>query len=487
MRNAHYKLRLTADQLADLKLPTGRTINLNEAWRELFDFRTSFLRVLGALHETGRMAPRADGYWRVWDLYGVIKWVGRFHSVALPNRPDVQAHTNRFPDLHWLPDVDERLWERAEEARTIRKRLSDARYLDHRRDPITRQWRIETLEEGQRRLDRMRAVGNARLQQLSESLSDDREYWKSGLLTMATIAVELREAGFGNSARLCSSQLAAAVALGQTRLGLGYRHIRTLVGHGARFFQEAALTAASYWPEQRGLDLTLDEIARGLPEVNALLGGRANVDERSAEEMLLFFEEVGLLEWAVEFSLATWNDDDYWASSLDRRVALTFGRIRTLAALLEEGILSLAQRVNDAAFAQHIESRATLRPRLRAFLAGPGGRGSIIDPDVVQRIFQTSGAADLRPPIDGARLAAVFRNLGLVTGDAPLVVGQHAPESVLAALICLRNLTSHRFPILRDGDRAGWFDVWEEHIKSINRSVLWAAVILWLVSKQFRA
>jgi hypothetical protein len=486
MRTVHAKSRLTLEQLADFKLPTGRTVNQNEAYRELFDFRSSFIHVLAALQETGRAAQRADGSWRLWDLYRVIKEIGRHHSVTIPGKPELNAHTNRFPDLHWLPDLEEVLWERTEEARGLRERLSGARYLRHIRDKLTRQWRLETEEEGRHRLLRLRRVGLARLRELADSLPTDREYWKKSLVTMATTAIELRRSGFGNSSRLCSAQLLAATSLGEMRLGLTYRQLRTLVGHSPRDFEAPALTQASPWPEQRGLDLTLDAIVADLPHFNASLGGRFQVDELQAEQMLSFFDEVGLTEWAVEFSLVTWHDDHYWASSLDRRVALSFGRIRTLTTLLEEAILSFAQRVRHDTFADMVESRPTMWPRLVAYLSGPDGQGSLVDRRTVQHIYQRSGAAGIHPPIDPARLRGVFNALGLVPGDAPIPHRAHAPEALLTTMVCLRNLASHRFPLVSDGDRAEWFTVWEEHIKSINRSVLWSALTLWAVSIQFR-
>ncbi len=79
---------------------------------------------------------------------------------------------------------------------------------------------------------------------------------------------------------------------------------------------------------------------------------------------------------------------------------------------------------------------------------------------------------------------AVVAAVGMPAGKAPRGVGP-SPEQVLWNLMVLRHFTSHRFPIVPATGRVAWFEAWGNHLPAINRTVLWAALMLWAITRKF--
>lgn len=477
-------LRLSLEKLANFRLPTGRVVSQSEAYHQVFSSQSSFVRAVELLRRLERLPSRPDGTYRIWDLYAIIREVGWFTTFDPDRGSRHGLRTNRFPNLHWLRAVEERYWEAVEKTRLIRESLWEAQYLRSIRDESTGQRRDETHGEFHRRFGRTRRDKLRRIRQLAQSLPEDREYWKKHLSIHATTTIELRQFGFANAARLCARQLNAAVQLGEVRLGCSYRELRELVGVASGDFSMPALTAATFSPEHRGFDLTLDAMVETLPLYDKHVPAPLRVTPAQAEALLVFFEEVGLQEWSVEYSIISWHGEMFASSTYDRRVAIAFGRIRTLTALLEEALLSLAVRTKQPGLPHAVEANGALFSRIRTFAWGGQGPQPILSRSQFQQIYDKH--CGLRPPIDARRLAAAFDAVGVTAGDPPPVATQHVSEKTLAALALIRNIVSHRFPLSSEGERPEWFSVWGERLPAINRTILWSTLLLWALSEEMR-
>lgn len=478
-------LRLSLEKFADFRLPTGRVVSQNEAYHQLFSSRSSFVRAVELLRRLERIPTRPDGTYRIWDLYAVIREVGWFTAFDPEGEGRHGMRTNRFPDLHWLRAVEEPYWEAAERTRLIRESIWEAQYLRSIRDESTGQRRNETPVEFRRRFGRTRRDKLRQIRQLAHSLPEEREYWKKHLNIHATTVIEMRRFGFSNAARLCARQLNAAAQLGEISLGCSYRDLRELVGVSSRDFSMPALTAATFSPEHRGFDLTLDAMVETLPLYDEHVPAPLRVTATQAEALLVFLEEVGLQEWSVEYSIIAWHGEMFASSTPDRRVAVAFGRIRTLTALLEEALQSLAVRTKQPGHDQAVEAEGALLARIRTFVWGGQGQQHVLSRSQFQQVYDRH--CGVRPPIDARRLAAAFDAVGVATGNPPPVATQHVPEKTLAALVLIRNIVSHRFPLSSEGERPEWFSVWGERLPAINRTILWAALLLWALSERMRS
>jgi hypothetical protein len=121
--------------------------------------------------------------------------------------------------------------------------------------------------------------------------------------------------------------------------------------------------------------------------------------------------------------------------------------------------------------------------RLETFLKGPkGGKGSPVTWSNVSRLFQRNRVDQ---PVAPADLERCLNGL-MMPAQPPS--GWRGPDSarVLAGLFFIRNLTSHRFPIVVQGVREPWFEIWGKHLAAINRTVTWSGLALWALVKCFR-
>ena len=233
----------------------------------------------------------------------------------------------------------------------------------------------------------------------------------------------------------------------------------------------------------KAFDAALDEIELELPRYNAAMPGVLQLATDQPEAFLKFLAESGLQAWYTELTTTAWPHATFFDFSLDQRVAVVYGRVRALCALLEEALLSLAEFTGKSQFRDDVEGRSTLRPRLVRFLQGPLGRSQVVN---VGQVNQLVDANSITPGMDSGEVQARFLALGIPGRHVTLQPSQN-PEQVLASLVVVRNLTSHRFPIVQAGQRVPWFEAWEAHLPAINRAVLWAAMLLWAVAVHHRA
>jgi hypothetical protein len=221
---------------------------------------------------------------------------------------------------------------------------------------------------------------------------------------------------------------------------------------------------------------------KALGDYNAAMPATLHLTADQPEKFAQFLTESGLQEWYTQLSIVTWSRLGLTDMSEDQRIALVYGRVRTLCALLEEALLSLAEHTGRAAFRAAVEKQATLHPRALRFLKGPGRRPSLVKLSQVMRLANYN---KIEPGLDAPTMAAKFVALGIPSGTNPSTLVP-TPEQVLAGLIVIRNLTSHRYPILRAGARVSWFEAWGNHLTAINRTVLWSALILWALANRFK-
>jgi hypothetical protein len=480
------RLRLTLGELAEFPLPVGRRVTQQQAYYQLFHFKRDFIRAVSSLRRLGRMPSRKDRSFRIWDLYSIIREVGSLTRFSPPAVSSLSYTTNRFPDLLTLRNLDEAYFVAVERMHLRRFALSAASYLRSRQDASTGQSRDETAKEFRRRFAATGRLHARAVKALARTLPKDRHFWQSRLRSHITLTIELREYGFGNAARLCESQLNAATELAQLRTHLPYRRLRAFVGKVRPDLTMPGLTAASSSVERRGFDLTLDRLVENLRLYNRRVSTPLRVTPAAAQQFLEFLGEAGLQEWYVEYAGATWPSEQFVTSSPDRRIATAFGRIRTLTVLMEDMLLALAERLSDSRFRTAVESSATLGQRLPSYFKHPKVTASVFDWAKCQSIFQNYCRQVDTPPIAPTTLAKSFSKLGLVRGIRIPPKPRIGAESAIASIWLIRNITSHRFPLSREGLRPDWFSEWGDRLPSINRTILWAALVMWSVSEHIR-
>jgi hypothetical protein len=162
-------------------------------------------------------------------------------------------------------------------------------------------------------------------------------------------------------------------------------------------------------------------------------------------------------------------------------VGLVYGRVRTLCSLLEEALLPMAAATGDESFREAIEAAGTLYPRLTRFVQGTTGT-ALVDVAAIQKLWVDNR---LNPPFSAAQLRNSLLGLGMPAGNPPPSSPAPRLEQVLTGLIFVRNLTSHRYPILLSGTRVEWFETWGGHLPAVNRAILWAALTLWGLMRHF--
>src|SRR5437879_11359913 len=89
------------------------------------------------------------------------------------------------------------------------------------------------------------------------------------------------------------------------------------------------------------------------------------------ESLAQFLSESGFQEWYTQLSIVTWRRLVLSDMSEDLRIALVYGRVRTLCALLEEALLSLAEYTGHHVFQAEVENQTALQARTLRFVKGP--------------------------------------------------------------------------------------------------------------------
>jgi len=351
------------------------------------------------------------------------------------------------------------------------------------KDDATGQVRDETDDEFRVRLKPLSEAIEGEINAIAQTLPPETEYWKERLAQHATLVIELRKGHFRPLARLCSWQLGAAARLGEIRLGQTRRQVRASVGRVNADLTAPALSAASFSIAQRAFDEALDRIEETLPSFNEAMPEPLRLSAAEAERFLAFLDQAGLEDWFTELSIVTWDSEQFSDRTFDQRVALVYGRVRTLCSLLEEALLAMAEELGNPSFRSETESAPTLYPRLTRFVRGPSGDSKLISVGAVNDLWANN---KLLPPFSGAELRQSLVGLGMPTGNPPPHTPAPTPEHVLTGLVFIRNLTSHRYPVLLKGTRVDWFETWGGHLPAINRTILWAALALWGLARHFR-
>ena len=220
-----------------------------------------------------------------------------------------------------------------------------------------------------------------------------------------------------------------------------------------------------------------------LPSYNAAMPAPLQLRSDEPEKFLRFLTDSGLQDWYTELSTAAWSQSVLSDMTYDQRIAVVYGRVRTLCALLEEALLALADHTDVTALGLAVEQAHMLRKRLIRFLGGPTGISALIDAAQVKALVD---ASSIMPGMDASEMGNRFTALGMPSRNAAVVFSQ-TPGQVLASLIVVRNLTSHRFPIVRAGERVPWFAAWGDHLPAINQAVRWAALMLWALAGHFKS
>lgn len=481
---------LSLEDLATYRLPSPRSPN--ELYREVFSFRDHFEHAVQALESDGWLPKRSDGTYRAWDAYRILGVLFEHTRIVIPlGRPDRETPVGSLFNGYasWLPSVryafpeDEAWWEAAERANQGFAAWWDARHLRIVRDGDTGQPRDETDEEFRLRVTPVGEAIEKELTTIAHTLPLDPEYWKERLAQHATLTIELREGHFTSLARLCSWQLSGAVRLAELRLERTRREVRALVGRVNADLTAPAVSAASFSIAQKARDEALDRIEEAAPNFNNAMPTSLRLSVDDCETFLSFLDEAGLAEWFTELSIVTWHSEQFWDRSHDQRVGLVYGRVRTLCSLLEEGLLPMSEECRDAAFRGDVERASTLSARLKRFVQGPSGKNSPVNLGTMERLWASNR---LVPPFTAAQLRTSLVGLNMLAGNPPPAAPAPTLEHVLTSLLFIRNLTSHRYPVLLDGARVEWFEAWGGHLPAINRNILWAALALWALTRTFR-
>jgi hypothetical protein len=480
---------LSLQEFSRYRLPSPRFPS--HLYREVFSFESQFRAAVKALETIGYLKPRPDHSYRIWDGYRVLGGLICHAEIAIPHaRPDRREPGGSIlrTNVGWLPDVrfsfpnDERWWEAAEAVNQGLGVLWDARHLRQVTGNGKEDRREETDEEFRARIGPLQHAIEREIAAIAGTLPAETTYWKERLAQHADLVIELRWGNFTSFSRLCSWQLGAATRLAEVRLGQTRRHVRSLVGRVNADLTAPALSAASSSVAQKAFDRALDELEEALPPYNQAVGPRLQLTTTDCEDLLTFLDESGLQTWFTELSIVSWDSEQFWDRTYDDRVGLVYGRVRTLAGLLEEALLAMAERTGNTRFRDAVESKATLCPRLEAFVRGPSGRLDLVNLGLIRRLRTQ---ASLKPPFSGAQLSASLSALGMYGGNPAPTAPAPTAEQLLAGLIFVRNVTSHRYPILLGGFRVEWFETWGGHLPAINRHISWAALLLWGMSRRF--
>lgn len=475
--------QLSREELSRLKLP-GRT-SPNELYRQFFPSARYFEQAIAVLEETGRLRRRSDGSYRSWDAYTIVHLLARHTRIRL----DGGAHPFDAPAHHsgglmWLNKMEEFWWEASDAFQRSWQSALDKIMVRHVvSDSVTGEMREEFEAERSHRANEVYAQLQVEMGWLASRFPAQPEYWIERLAAHASIVLQLKRMGYRPIAILCSYQLRAAIDLATLRLGWSRRFLRARVGTVTQDPRQPALTAATFARSVRAFDLALDDLETELSDYNCAVPLVLRLSAEDAEALLLFLAEAGLEQWYTELGVATLDQDLLWEMSQEQRIATSYGRIRTLAVLLEEALLAFAAETGDSKFKDQVENQKTLGRRLPKFLSPPDGWSPPVSSNAVLYLTEKYRVA---PPIGRMAFETSMRGLAMPPGH-PAPPPFPTPVEVLAGFTFIRNLTSHRYPIIVSGSRAEWFDAWGPHLPAVNRTMMWSGLILWALTGHYKA
>lgn len=482
--------RMSLSELARVDLP-GAEHNFS-IYRDFFRTEADFLNCVRAFHLSGQIPMRSDETYRLSDAYRLPS------LVAGATRVQIGKSFSASPGngLHFFPsELDDTWWEpilgliagRAAFRRTCR----EAAVRDPATDRLLRT--LPTKSEHDAEIERVRIAILGEEQQLMDSLPSDSEWWRTRLQAHATLVKRLGEGRRVKLARLCAYHLDVASILAERRLGISRRALRLLVGIGSRSFKlvvgrppieeaEFLLTEASYSLVTRVHDRAIDALEETLADYNAAAVPELRLDPSDVQNFIDHMHQAGLDDWATQLVIETWDIEVLIEMSPDQSISMAYSRFRVLCALLEEALRTFAELTTNADFIGNVEKKGTLSPRLREFLGGPAGKTQPVPAACVKTIGE---AYAVFPPIGSVQIETSLDGLCMPAGEPPSLPGPDSAH-VLAGLVFIRNLTSHRYPIVLPNGRADWFDGWGGHLAAVNRTIAWSGLTLWALTKHFR-
>jgi hypothetical protein len=438
------------------------------SWRE-------FVIAVEAMEQAGVLQVRDDRTYRAWDVYRIWDLLARRTRTTIESDPATEIVMGWTKGSIWLERLDNAWWSAAEGMRQGRRSGLNVARAREMLDLAGAEPREETMEEHRARVQRFYTELGTDAETIAAEMPAEWEFWVERLKAHAGVVLDLRSAGFVALARLGSVQLSECIRLAEQRLGTDRNTLRARVGAVPRSMNQSALTAASSSPDVIARDLAFDFLNEELAAYNAGVPADLQMTVAEIDPFLTFLDRAGLKEWYSNLVLAGW-EQDFFEMGRDLRVARLYGRLRTLAALVEEGLFAMAEHTGKLQFAVEVEAQMTFKPRLSRYIQGPLGTDTTVDNGALTNLYRNFTVA---PPVSMAELQRCFTGLGL-TNDQPVSV-----EQLLAGLLFIRNITSHRFPLVGADGRQEWFPAWDEQLPAVNRTLLWSTLILWKLARRF--
>lgn len=470
--------RLSAKELAHADLPSHTFPS--KAYLELFNFDSNFTDAVESLESAGELPIREDHSYRLWDLYQIISRVVQHTNIVVEGTKKFVGSL-RFLDHSRSRPLPDQWWQGVEAVR--RGWQTAALRLANYRATGKAEGKVITVK----RLDRFAQALEKQLKTecmiLIEDFPSDPDFWRRNLRSHAQMVIALR--------RLASDQLTCCAWLAEMKLQMDRRGIRALVGKISSDLRAPALTVASFSNDTKALDLAADAILAALPDYNAKIRHPFRLTEEETLAFLTFLQRVGLQHWYTELSIVGWQEEGFLDYSDEQRASIVYGRVRTLAVLLEEALVAMAEDVGDPSLFRTVSESGTLAKKLNSFMNWPKpSRRLVVQKKIDDMNRRYNIFSPKKPPIPPNRLNRLLsrslRGYGIHAGNPPSPIQRPVPERILAGLVFIRNLTSHRFPVPVEGRRSGWFDVWSKHLPAINRTILWGALALWKMKCHYR-
>jgi len=387
------------------------------------------------------------------------------------------------------PFPDETWWRAVEAVRQGQIAISQ-RFVDYDqtkrlkgKKPTSRQLiRLAQMLHEQRDEEHERLIANFPL---------EPNFWKQQLHSHAELVLELKEGGFHTLSRLASEQLSCGTWLAERKLSMDRRKVRYLVGKVNLDLTTCALTAASYSNDRKALDLAEDAILEELPKYNEKIRKAFRVTDEEVVAFLTFLQNAGLQQWYTELSIVGWQTGEFLDYGEEQRISMVYGRARTMAVLLEEGLVAMSEEVGDEGLFQSVSEAGTLQKKLNKFINFSALKKPLVSQKSIDNLHRRFNIFSLKKPtIPLARLNRALNSslpgYGIHRGKFPALIQRPVAEHVLAGLTFVRNLTSHRFPAPTEDRQRGWFEAWSDHLPAMNRNILWGALLLWKMTCIYR-
>jgi len=475
---------LSLDELARSSLPSHTFPS--DVYRQFFLSERQFPRAVLALEQSGALPVRDDHTYRLWDVFHIADRLIENTLTVIHSEPQFLGRLRKLERAAFFREIPEEWWETAEAARvgshTFREECYSVRTVGEGSGR-----RQETDSERQLRLDTTSRRVQDEFVALADTHPENPQYWKNRLAAHAGTVIAFRDTGFDAIARLCAQQLEAATKLAQLRLNESRRAIRALVGRVNADLTAPAITAACFSQEWKAFDSTLDRIDHELDAFNSSVGPELSLTLLEAERLLDFLDGAGLQNWYNEYPIAAWHTPTFFDQSHWQRVGVAFGRIRTLAVLVEEMLLAFAEDTGQPQFVERIERNPTLTPRIIGFIKGPTDQPCKIRVELIERLCSMHSIRPHKNQSLAERLGSSLTALGMFPGKDPGPIPQPTVEHLIAGLVVVRNFTGHRFPFLSSTREESVLEKWGQHLPAISRTLLWSVLSLWAMTVQFKS